>query len=309
MSVAPILAPLIVAAILSLTGPSLARRLPPRDATWLLSVGAVVSALSAMAVLSLLATVLVGQAPGLAGIGNWSDATLRENSPVGPGLSALALLAATAGAAAMAFVAVRQGLAMVAAQRACRGVSAGDDLVVIDEPERSAFAVPGWPGRIVVTRSLLRQLTPAERRVLLAHEKAHLEAGHLWHRSAVAVAVAANPLLRPLGEAVAYATERWADERAAIAVGDRGGAARALARVALISGRSSHEHPRLAASQVAVPARVSALFADPPRRRPLLTLITIALLAVAIVAVIAVEMRVENVFDLAVHAKSLSRGG
>ncbi|HEY7256955.1 MAG TPA: M56 family metallopeptidase [Solirubrobacterales bacterium] len=309
MSTAAILAPLIVAAALRLLGRELARRLPPRDATWLISVGAVVSALSAMAVLLLLAAALVGRFPGLAGIGNWSNATLREDSPIGPGLGALALLAAAGGAAAMLFVAIRRARAMAAASRACRGIAGDVDLVVIDEPERSAFASPGWPGRVVVTRSLLRLLSPGERRVLLAHERAHLENRHFWHRTAVAVAIASNPLLRPLGGAVAYATERWADEQAAAALGDRGDAARALARVALLSSRSSEEHPRLAASQFAVPARVSALLADPPPRRPVLTLITIALLAIAIAAAVAVEMRVENVFDLAVHVHRMGRGG
>jgi Zn-dependent protease with chaperone function len=309
MSTATILAPLVVAALLGLTGPGMARRLPPRDATWLISVGAVVTCLSAMAVLLLVAASLVAQFPGLAGIGNWSDVTLREHSPTEPGLGALALLAAGAGAAAMAYAAVGQARAMVTARRVCREVPGETDLVVLDEPERSAFASPGWPGRIIVTRSLLRLLTADERRVVLAHERAHLEAGHFWHRTAVSIAIAANPMLRPLSGAITYATERWADERAASALGDRVGAARALARVALISSRSSHEHPRLAASQAAVPARVFALLAEPPRPRPVLSLVTVALFAVAIVAAIAVEMRVENVFDLAVHVHHVGHGG
>jgi Zn-dependent protease with chaperone function len=309
MSVVAILAPVLVSAVFSLAGPGLARRLPPRDATWLLSAGAVVSALSGLAVLFLLAAALIGQAPGLAEVGHWSNASLRENSPIEPGLGAAALVAASAGAAAMAFVALRQARATVAAHRAFSGLPGSGDLVVVDEPDASAFAIPGWPGRIVVTRSLLRSLGPDERRVVLAHERAHLDAGHLWHRSAVALATAANPLLWPVGGAIGYATERWADERAAAALGDRAGAARALARVALVSGRSAPEHPRLAASQLAVPARVSALLDDPPRRRPALILFAIALLAIAIVAAIAVEMRVESVFDLAVHVHRAGGAG
>jgi Zn-dependent protease with chaperone function len=308
MSTAAILSPLLVAAALGLIGPHLARRLPPRDATWLITVGAVVSALSLTAVLFLLSAVLVGQVPDLAGIGHWSPATLREDSPIEPGFGAVALLAAAASAGAMVFVGARQARAMVAAQRAFRGVAGGEDLVVVDGAEPSAFAIPGRPGRVVVTRSLLRLLSPGERRVVLAHERAHLEAGHLWHRSAVALAIAANPLLRPLGGAIAYATERWADERAAAELGDRSGAARALARVALVSGWSAHRHPRLAASQLAVPARVSALLGDPPRHRPVLSAVTIALLVFAIAAAIAVEMRIESVFDLAVHVYRVSGG-
>ena len=308
MSTAAILAPLFVAAALGLIGPHLARRLPPREATWLISAGAVVCALSAVAVLFLLAAALVGQFPGLAVIGNWSAATLREDSPIEPGVGVISLLAATASAGAMAFVGARQVRAMLSARHALKGVAGGQDLVVIDGPEPSAFAVPGRPGRIVVSRALLRQLTPGERRVLLAHERAHLEAGHVWHRSAVAVATAANPLLRPLSGAIAYATERWADERAANALGDRNGAARALARVALLSGGSDHWHPGLAAGRLAVPARVSALLADPPRHRPVLSAVTISLLVLAIAAAIVVEMRIESVFDLAVHVHRVSGG-
>jgi Zn-dependent protease with chaperone function len=309
MSTAAILAPLLAAAALGLIGPHLARRLPPREATWLISIGAVVCALSTVAVLFLLAAALIGQFPGLAAIGHWSSATLREDAPVEPGIGVISLLAATAGAAAMVFVGTRQFRVMLAAQHALSGFAKdGENLVVIDGPEPSAFAVPGRPGRIVVSRSLLRRLTPGERRVLLAHERAHLEAGHLWHRSAVAVAAAANPLLRPLSDAIAYTTERWADERAANALGDRNGAARALARVALLSGGSERRHPGLAAGGLAVPARVSALLADPPRRRPLLSAVTILLLVFAIAAAIAVEMRIESVFDLAVHVHRMSGG-
>ena len=58
-----------------------------------------------------------------------------------------------------------------------------------------------------------------------------------------------------------------------------------------------------------MPARVSALLDDPPRRRPVLILFAIALLAIAIVAAIAVEMRVESVFDLAVHVHRAGGAG
>jgi Zn-dependent protease with chaperone function len=309
MSSAAIVSPLLVAAALGMAGPQLARRLPPRDATWLISAGAVVSALSLGAVLLLIGSVLVAQVPDIEGIGHWSAAILREDSPTEPVIGAVALLAALAGAGAALVAAIRQTRAMRAAARAVDGLAGGQSLVVIDGGEPGAFAIPGGRGRIVVTRSLLRRLSPGERRVLLAHERAHLEARHHWHRSVVSLAIAANPLLWPLRGAIAYATERWADERAATELGDRVGAARALARVALLSGGAAHRHPRLAAGQLAVPARVSALLADPPRHRPVLSAATIALMALAIAAAIAVEMRVESIFDVAVHVYRASGGG
>lgn len=309
MSTVAILSPPLVAVALGAVGPQVARRLPPPHATWLISIGAVASAMSLGAVLFLLAAVLVAQAPGLAGIGHWSASILREDSPTEPGIAAVALAAAVASACAAVLAGARQARAMLAAGRAVGGAAGGRDLVVIEAAEPNAFAIPGRPGRIVVTCSLLRRLSAGERRVLLAHERAHLSGGHHWHRSAVSLAVAANPLLRPLAGAVAFATERWADERAAFEVGDRRLAARALARVALLSGPAEHRSPQLAAGELAVPARVSALLADPPRARPFLSIAILALPALALVAALAVEMRVESIFDIAVHVYRASGRG
>ncbi|MBA3866165.1 MAG: M56 family metallopeptidase [Solirubrobacterales bacterium] len=312
MSTVAILAPLSVAACFGLLGPHLARRLPPRDATWLISIGAVVSALSAVAVLGLLGTVLLGQLPDLASLGHWSSSTLRRRSPIEPGIGALSLLAVLVSGVAAAFVGARRALAVLAAYRACGGIAAEGDLVVIDGTQPSAVAVPGRPGRIVVSRSLLRLLSPGERRVLLAHERAHLSAGHHWHRSAVALAIAANPLLTPLSGAITYATERWADERAAADLGDRRGTARALARVALLTGRSARQgEPRLAIGRQAVSARVSALLSDAPTPQPMLALATIALLTLGLLATLMVEKEIEHLFELAGHVyrTAATRGG
>lgn len=308
MSTAAIVAPLFVATCFGILGPYLARRLPPPHATWLISVGAVLSALSAAAVLCLIGAVLVGQLLDLTGIGHWSATTLRDRSPTEPGVAVLALLAVSASGAAVAFVGRRHALAVYAAHRACRGMTAAGELVVTDETEPSAVAVPGRPGRIVVSRSLLQMLSPGERRVVLAHERAHLAAGHHWHRSAVALAIAANPLLTPLRGAIAYATERWADERAAAELGDRRRTAGALARVALLTGSSTRDgFPRLAAGRDAVAARVSALLADAPEPRPALSLATIGLLALGLLATLALEKDVEHLFELAGRVYQASR--
>lgn len=309
MSAAAISAPLLTATCFGILGPHLARRLPPRQATWLISVGAVVSALSAVAVLGLLGAVLIGQLPDLAGIGHWSSATLRAHSPTEPGIDALALAAALASGVAVAFVGSRQALAVLAAYRASGEVAREGELVVLDAPRPGAVAIPGRPGRIVVSRPLLRLLSADERRVLLAHERAHLAAGHHWHRSAVALAIAANPLLAPLARAITYATERWADERAAADLGDRRGTARAVARVALLTGGRDASLPgRLAASQQPIAARVGALLADEPRSRPALSLLALALLVLALAATGVVEKEVEHLFEMAGHVYRASRG-
>ncbi|MGN6556444.1 MAG: M56 family metallopeptidase [Solirubrobacterales bacterium] len=309
MSTVAIIAALLAATCFGVLGPHLARRLPPRHATWLISVGAVLSALSAAAVLCLIGAVLIGQFLDLAGIGHWSAATLRQHSPTEPGVAFLALLAALASASGVAFVGRRQVLAVFAAYGVSKEMAAGGELVVIEEAQPSAVAVPGRPGRIVVSRSLLQALSPSERRVLLAHERAHLDAGHHWHRSAVALAIAANPLLAPLAGAITYATERWADERAAAELGDRRRTAGALARVALLTSSSTQSgFPRLAAGRDSVPARVSALLADAPQPQPVLSLAMIGLLVLGLLATYMLEKDVEHLFELAGRVYQASRG-
>jgi hypothetical protein len=109
---------------------------------------------------------------------------------------------------------------------------------------------------------------------------------------------------------VGFTTERWADERVAAEIGDRRGAARALARVALLTGGAgSAGRTELAIAGPPVAARVSALLDDEPRPRPLLTAATISILLVALVAAALVEKDVEHLFELAANVYRASRGG
>lgn len=302
MTTPAIIVSLAIGAALGLIGPVLARRLPPREATWIISVGAVMVAFTGGVVLVLIGASLLGQLCDLLGLGHWSGTTLRDHAPTEPGVGALALLAATLSAGALALVASHRGRELWHAYRACDGVPDGSRLVVVEDPGAGAVAIPGRPGHVVVSRGLLASLSPFERRVLLAHERAHLAAGHHWHRSVVAVAAAANPLLRPLVSSVNYTTERWADEIAASEVGDRPGVARAVARVALLTGhRAASSPPVLAIDGRPVTARVSALLEDAPRQRPILTAGAICLLVLGLLAALMVEKDVEHLFELAGH--------
>jgi Zn-dependent protease with chaperone function len=128
------------------------------------------------------------------------------------------------------------------------------------------------PGRILVTRGLLSALDGDERRVVLAHERAHLRGKHHWLRAATEVCAAVNPLLIPVREAVAFLVERSADEHAAAVTGSRELVARALTKAALASGAASGAPRWPAALPFAgcgVGARVVALRSDPPRPEPL----------------------------------------
>jgi len=186
-------------------------------------------------------------------------------------------------------------------QAVCRACGTGELAVVsLDAPH--AFAVPGRPGRILVTRGMLTALDGEERRVVLAHERAHLHGRHHRLRAVTEVCAAVNPLLIPVREAVAYLVERSADEYAATVTGSRELVARALAKAALASG-SAHRMPAwsvtLRFTGCKVSARVAALRVDPPRPEPLVPSSVLALgVATAIAAVQATIAFYQLVFWL-----------
>jgi Zn-dependent protease with chaperone function len=291
-------------------GPAAARcshLLPPRQATWLISAGAAVSALCALAVLALLAALVVGQVPQLADRGHWSTIALRHHELAEPGVGVVAVALLAEALVALALAARRQLRGLLAAYRYCRRVpGAVDALVVVPDGPAQAAAVPGRPGRVVVGQPVLAALSAPERRALLAHERAHLAQGHHWHRAAVELAAAANPLLAPLRAAIVYATERWADESAATDVGSRRDVATALARVALMARPPA---AGLAMAAQAVPARVEALLTLPPRSRPLVSLGLAAIPLVGALAVLMLIRQTDHVFDFAIHVYALSHAG
>jgi Zn-dependent protease with chaperone function len=310
MNTAAIVVALAASALFALAASLSVRLLPPRHSTWLISVGAVASALSATVVLALVGLALVGQLPLFAEEGQWSTSALHDHAPTEPGVGVVSLVLLLAAAAAVLFVGCRQGLALRAAYRACEGMSVGTgELVVLREAPAKAVAVPGRPGRIVVGESLLAALSANERRALLAHEHAHLEHGHHWHRSAVVLAAAANPLLAPLRSAIVYATERWADEQAATEVGDRRHVATALARAALLTRSPVPAFGQLAIAAQAVPDRVAAMLARPSRPRPVLTAAVLALPLLGAVAAAIVWDDTEDLFELAGRVYRAGHGG
>jgi Zn-dependent protease with chaperone function len=176
----------------------------------------------------------------------------------------------------------------------CRSCGDGE-LAVVALNAPHAFAVPGRPGRILITRGLLSTLDGDERRVVLIHERAHLQSRHHWLRATTEVCAAVNPVLIPVREAVAFLVERCADEHAAAVTGSRALVARALTKVALAGGtgstnaapgRTSAWPAVLAFAGCGVSARVAALHSDPPRPEPLVPSGVVALgVATAVAAV------------------------
>jgi beta-lactamase regulating signal transducer with metallopeptidase domain len=162
-----------------------------------------------------------------------------------------------------------------------------DGMVVADWAEPMAVAVPGRPGHLLVTSGLLRLLDADERRVLFAHERAHLSRRHHRLVAAAGSAAALNPLLGPVRDTVAFLVERVADEDAAATVGDRELTARTVARAALATLKPAPPAALGMHSGAAVD-RVRALSEPEPaaRRRRLLgpALIGSACLAAIVVA-------------------------
>ncbi|MGX1855304.1 M48 family metalloprotease [Streptomyces sp. NBC_01456] len=263
--------PFAISALLALFAPWAATRLPPRPAAWALTCAALVAAGGWVGALALLAFTGVGQIPEVAEQGPWSITVLRAENPVHSVVAVICGLILAASILALG-VAVRRHLrALLRARREC-GRLPGGELAVIDIPEPEAYALPGAPGRIVVSRGMLRALDDAERQALLAHERAHLRHRHHTFQITWRLTAAVNPLLRPLATSGAFVLERWADEDAAAATGDRTVVARAVARAALATSGARRHPGALAAAGGPVPRRVRALFAPPrrPRRLPLI---------------------------------------
>ncbi len=192
--VAPVYLPLLITAAFGLAAPVLARRLPPPVATWLLSGGGLLAAAGSTASLALLAFQYVAQAPILAARAQWSDTVLHTGDTVSTPIGLLATVAVAFAAARVLHVAVRRSTAVLDAHRLAHALpDTGSELSVIDTAQPQAFAVPGRPGRIVVTTGLLRRLDATERRAVLAHERAHLDHHHHLHHSAAHLSAAVNP--------------------------------------------------------------------------------------------------------------------
>ncbi|MFH8840818.1 M56 family metallopeptidase [Streptomyces sp. NPDC017868] len=240
-----------------------AHRLHPRMATWLL-VGfsgalAVCSTLS----LGLLMVVGTAQLPGNPLPDGWSDPEVRAAVPYDEVAGLLAVPALGVVVLSCADAVRRHLRVRRRASRALAGMPLRS-VVALPDSTPYAYALPGKKGRVVVTTALLGALSGPERRALFAHERAHLTARHHRFLLAARLAARANPFLLPLRTAVAYTTERWADEDAATRIGSRRTVARAVGKASLVSRDTAFAG---FASAGPVPRRVAALLAPAPATR------------------------------------------
>lgn len=261
--------------VLPLTALPMARlaeqHLHPRSATRLLAAVGSTLALCSTLCLALLMVVGTAQLPGNPLPDGWSDPEVRAAVPYEEkaGLIAIGVLGAVL--AACGSTLLRHTRTRTHAARALppsAGHGGREDLAVVPSPDPYAYALPGRrgrDGRVVVSTAMMECLDARERRALVAHERAHLAGRHHRYLLVTQLAARANPFLLPLRTAVAYSTERWADEEAACAVGSRRAVATAVGRAALFS----HRPPGAAtlpsfATAGPVPRRVAALLDPEP---------------------------------------------
>lgn len=262
--------PLLLSLALGSCAPAFLRRSRPAAAARVLTASAVLAALASTWGLALLALTLMAHTPFAE-----ERRTGLDPVPTGVGAVALALLVVVAGRV-LRSVRVRAQTNR-ALQDICRLCPGHGELAVLDDPDTHAYAVPGRPGRILVSSGLLRSAAPADRRVVLAHERAHLLHRHHRLRALTELAAALNPLLVPARNAVAFLVERWADEAAAEVVGSRRQAAAALARIALTTAAPRSHLGALAFHREAVVERVQALQAPHAASRRSLAAATLGL--------------------------------
>lgn len=236
-------------------------RLPPRAAAWTLGVCSALLSLCSTGALGVLALGGALQIAPIAALEDVSPGLLddRTQLTLPAGILAAGLLAGAAVSAGA--VAVRNWREVRAAGKAAEEAS-GELAVHVDE-RPYAYALPGpfgRRGRIVVSTAMLRSLDAEEREALFAHERAHLAGKHHLFLSCAHLAATLHPMLRGLREPLTYALERWADEVAAEAVGDRQLAARAIGKAALAAVVPAGR-PRLVPGATCgpVPRRVATL--------------------------------------------------
>lgn len=261
-----LLAPFALSASFAAIARLTLRKVDPRSATWIVTVGAVVSAVTTTGSLALLSWPLVARIPAVADIGEWSPELVQHGVPI-PGAVSVAALGA------LLWVGIRLLRAAAAFARELLAICPTDahtsDLTVLNDEVPAAYSVPsivGRRGRTVMSTGLLRILDPDERAAVLAHERAHIDCGHHWFAILLRLSGRANPMLIGIEDLGMFVIERWADERAAQRT-DRRTTARAVARAAL--GRIATEATAGAALHVAaggVSERVAALLVDAPAR-------------------------------------------
>lgn len=198
---------------------------------------------------------------------------------------------------ALVVMAVRVSRVLRARRRAVAGTE-GRHLAILKTDEPIAYAAPGKPGCVVVSRGLLSELNSDERRVLFAHERAHLAQKHHRYLLVGSMAQAIVPVLGRLNGQLQLATERCADEAAVSAVGgDRHAVAVTIGRAALVTTAFGGSVGAFGGGSV--PTRVDALLGEPDTS--VIAVLLLVAVAVAVGAIVASSIQMHHLYGVASH--------
>lgn len=238
------LSAMIACVILGRSAAALVRRMRPRQAVVLVTAAALTVSVAGGVALTAIAVGVVAGLSSVAADGHWSAAVIRAELPIPVWLGVVSGVTVVVLLLRAVVRTVTISRAMIRAERLCRELRTGaGPIVIVDDGSADAYTVAGLRGCVVIGRRLLLRLSNEERRILTGHELSHLNNRHHLFVHIADIAVAANPLLGPVSAAVRLGVERWADEDAAAALGDRRRAGRALARVALLRSSLGAEVP------------------------------------------------------------------
>ena len=302
--------PLLIPVLAAAAARPLAARLDPREATWLLTAAAVVLAGCSTVALALLAASAAARVPAMASLGHYSGSVVHRADPTSAVTGAGAALVLIVAAVAVAVAFRHRARALAESYRRAARLHDDGTVVVVRDTAVEAYALPGWPGRIVVSGRLLEALDEPGRAALLAHERAHLAGRHHLFTTVAHLAAVANPILVPLARTVDYTVERWADEHAARVTGDRRLVAVTISTVAMMATparwpAASLGIVRAGSRRVSVawagpvPRRVAALLGPPPRSRVLLLAVAVLIVLLTGASVLQAARDLHALLELA----------
>lgn len=246
--------PLLVTVSVAAVATSAHRRLPPRLATRFVTIALVLVVVAALPTALVVAVAFLAHVP-VVGFGfEWCAQAMGLHGSVPAWLGGPVVVLIAVGAV--------RAVRLLRQHRALR-VEHTRPIHVAHSHKPYAVTLPGRAGQIVISTAMVELLNEDEQRIVVAHERAHAHYRHDRYLLAAELAAAVLPPLRALAKRVNYSIERWADEAAAAACGDRRLVAITLGKVALQTNP-----PTVAGfSGLGVASRMGALL-EPPVPNP-----------------------------------------
>ena len=269
-----VVAPVLAATVLAVSSTAVHRRLPPAMAARVLAVAVAVVVAAALPTEWMVTLGYLAHVPYVGTGFRWCAETFGVHSRVPSLIGIPVALVTTLG--------TFRGIRLVRTYRRMRHDCPGG-VEIVDDHRAFAVTLPGPAGQIVLSSALMAMLDTRERAVVMAHEGAHAHHRHDRYLVMAHAAAAAVPFLRPLTSRLRFSLERWADEIAAQACGDRRLVARTLGKVALHRAGSTG---LMNFAGLGVAGRVAALL-SPPAGKPRSSMSAGLWLAIGVTGVLA----------------------